>query len=98
MWVYDSHQEAFENVRSKKQDYLWKFEIPSTERDVVLRLLNDYNLNAFSLFGSEEGLLETMWFREYVLKRTTTVPSAVERIVPDSPLNLPSRGLSKRIE
>jgi hypothetical protein len=31
-------------------------------------LLNDYNLNAFSLFDSEETLLETMWFREHVLK------------------------------
>jgi hypothetical protein len=46
----------------------WKFNIPSTERTKVLRLLNDYNLNAFSLFDSEEALLETMWFREHVLK------------------------------
>ena len=36
-------------------------------------MLNDYNLNAFSLFGSEESLLETMWFREYVLRQPNPI-------------------------
>jgi len=36
----------------------------------VLRMLDDYNLNAFSLFDSEETLLETMWFREHILRRS----------------------------
>jgi hypothetical protein len=53
-----------------EQDFLWKFNLPSAERVKVLRLLNDYNLNAFSLFDSEESLLETMWFREYALKQS----------------------------
>ena len=34
-----------------------------------LSRLNDYNLNAFSLFGSEESLLETVWFREYEMRK-----------------------------
>jgi hypothetical protein len=34
----------------------------------VLEILDDHNLNAFSLFGSEESLLETMWVREYILR------------------------------
>ena len=51
-----------------KQDYVWKFNFPSSERIEVLRRLDEYNLNEFSLFDSEETLLETMWFREHVLK------------------------------
>jgi len=68
-WRFESHQKVFDN-RRPKQDFLWKFDIPSSERNKVLRILNDYNLNAFSLFGSEESLLETMWLREYVLRRS----------------------------
>jgi hypothetical protein len=48
---------------------LWKFELPSTEREKVLRVLSDYNLNAYSLFSSEESLLETMWIQEHVLRK-----------------------------
>lgn len=66
-WRYHSHEEVFSNTRSG-QDALWKFVLPSTERIAILQSLNDHNLNAFSLFDSEEALLETMWFREYILK------------------------------
>jgi len=66
-WHFDSHQHVFECARPG-QDFLWKLDIPSTEQVEVLRTLNDYNLNAFSLFGSEETLLETMWLREQVLR------------------------------
>jgi hypothetical protein len=64
-WHFYSHQEVFSRTRPG-QDALWKFDLPSSERLKVLRLLDDYNLNASSLFGSEESLLETMWFREQV--------------------------------
>ena len=67
-WRFDSHQQVFDHSRPG-QNYLWKYNLPSTERIDVLRLLNDHNLSAFSLFDSEEALLETMWFQEYVLKR-----------------------------
>jgi hypothetical protein len=50
-----------------RQDLLWKFNIPSTECVTVLRSLDEHNLNAYSLFDSEETLLETMWFREKIL-------------------------------
>jgi len=46
------------------QDRLWKFNLPSTERLRVLKVLDEYNLNAISLFGSEESLMETMALRE----------------------------------
>ncbi len=66
-WRFDSHQHVFDH-RRPKQDFLWKIDISSGERIDILRLLNDYNLNAFSLFDSEETLLETMWVKEHVLR------------------------------
>lgn len=61
-WQFDSHQKVFDNPRPK-QDFLGKFDIPSTERDKIMSLLDRYNLNAHSLFESEESLLETLWQR-----------------------------------
>jgi len=61
--VYISHQEVFKN-NSRYQDRLWKFVIPANERRGVLQELDRYNLNAFSLFGSEESLMQTLAFRE----------------------------------
>ena len=43
---------------------LWKFILPRTEGAKVLRALADFNLNAFSLFQSEETLMETMAISE----------------------------------
>jgi hypothetical protein len=65
---FDSHQQVFDRGRPG-QDVLWRFDILSEERVKVLRLLNDHNLNAFSLFDSEEALLETMWLREQILRK-----------------------------
>jgi len=65
-WYFHPHDEVFGN--RGKQELLWKFNIPSSERVTVLRELDSYNLNAFSLFDSEEALLETLWLREYTLK------------------------------
>ena len=65
-WLFHPHDPVFFN--RGKQDYLFKFDIPSSERIEVLRRLDEYNLNAFSLFDTDETLLETMWFREHDLK------------------------------
>lgn len=62
-WSYAPHEDAFAR-EDPDQDLLWKFNIPTTERFKVLEMLDDYNLNAFSLFGSEESLMETMALRE----------------------------------
>jgi hypothetical protein len=77
-WRFDSHEKVFEDEHPNK-DLLWKFNIPSTERDKVLGILSDYNLNAFSLYGSEESLLETMWYREY--------PRQTKPVMVQSPLS-----------
>lgn len=58
-----NHEEVFAR-NEHRQDLLWKFVLPSTERLYVLRRLDLYNLNAFSLFQTEDALLETMALRE----------------------------------
>lgn len=67
-WRFAPHEAVFDE-QHRNWDRLWRFDLPSTEREKVLGSLADYNLNAFSLFGSEESLLETMWLREHVLRR-----------------------------
>ncbi len=64
---YAPHEDAFaENIDG--QDELWKFNIPRCERYKVLAKLDQYNINALSLFGSEESLLETLALRKIFLK------------------------------
>jgi FRG domain len=47
---------------------LWKFRLPSSQRGTVLAFLDSVNLNAYSLFGSEESLMETLAVREFDLR------------------------------
>jgi hypothetical protein len=60
---YESHQVAF-SANNTDQDLFWRFNIHSSEKKKVLRKLDEYNLNAYSLMGTEESLLETKWVRE----------------------------------
>jgi hypothetical protein len=73
-WLFVPHQEVLNVDDSSYQDALWRFVIPSTERTKVLRRLDRLNLNAYSLFGSEEALMETLAFRE-IDERAKTQPS-----------------------
>ena len=64
---YTPHQGAFDSNKDEpnEQDELWQFNIPIvTERTKILKQLERYNINAFSLFGSEESLMEALAFRE----------------------------------
>jgi hypothetical protein len=63
-WRFMPHESA---VAGKAFEHLYKFNIPSTERKTVLAFLDDFNLNAYSLFGSEEGLMHTLAFRAFDL-------------------------------
>jgi len=65
-WHYTPHERAFTSGE-KGQDELWKFTIPYTERRKVLHYLDSHNLNAYSLFDSEESLMSTMATRELYL-------------------------------
>jgi hypothetical protein len=62
-WRFHNHEGVF-GGRSR-QDFVWKFDFPTSLRDTMLKSLDAYNLNAFSLFDTQEALLETMWLREH---------------------------------
>lgn len=49
----------------QKQDIIWKFTIPSTEWRAVLKDLCAFNINPYSLFGSEESLMENLAMLEF---------------------------------
>ena len=61
--LYTSHQFAIAKSESG-QDMLIKYILPLTEQEKVVRLLQSMNVTAFSLFGSEESLMETLAYRE----------------------------------
>jgi hypothetical protein len=62
-WFYTSHEEVFK-APSPTQDVIWKFTLPQSERHRVLTYLDQHNLNGYSLFGTEESLMEMMARRE----------------------------------
>lgn len=88
-WRFHRHDPVFWS--RGKQDYLWKFDLPSTERVAILKSLDQYNLNAFSLFDSQEALLETVWLREQVLERGVTQMY----LMSETPLPLTSKSLAE---
>lgn len=65
-WKYAQHEDVFAEGMIN-QDILWKFTLPATERQKVLNLLEQYNINSFSLFGSEDSLLQAIALKELYL-------------------------------
>lgn len=61
--VYTSHKSAVAKNDSG-QDLLIKYVLPGSERTKALRRLELMNITAFSLFGSEESLMETLAYKE----------------------------------
>ena len=66
-WWYAPHERVFQ-FESVNQDRLWKFTVPALERVTVLRRLDAFNLNEFSLFQTDEALLEMIATREIELR------------------------------
>jgi hypothetical protein len=62
-WVFTPHESVYGAKDHLQQDLLWKMTIPVTERQKVLRQFDKFNLNEFTLFASEEGLLEMLAMR-----------------------------------
>jgi len=68
-WYYTPHEAVFRASPVKPdQDQLWKFTLPRSERQRALAYLDEHNLNAYSLFGSEESLMEMMARRELLTR------------------------------
>lgn len=56
---YANHEIGFTENR-EDQDEIIKFNIPVSERRKILKRLEQYNINALSLLGSDESLMETL--------------------------------------
>jgi hypothetical protein len=63
-WHFEQYHTVFDDGH-RQQGICKKFTIPAAERAKVLHELNEYNINAFSLFGSEESLMDTLATREF---------------------------------
>ena len=68
--MFTPHDSGF-GTRDREQDFLWRFVIPANERTKVLRHFDKFNLNEFTLFDSEEGLLEMLAMREFDLRASS---------------------------
>jgi hypothetical protein len=64
-----SHHEAFGNTLSTcyDQDTLIKITIPSSERKKALKELDDYNINHFTLFQTEDALVKSLSMKDFDL-------------------------------
>jgi hypothetical protein len=67
-WYFKPHEVVFGEIDQLKQDLLWKISIPASERLKVLRFCEKANLNEFTLFDSEESLLEQQAMRVFDLR------------------------------
>ncbi|WP_434212477.1 FRG domain-containing protein [[Pseudomonas] boreopolis] len=62
-WCFHPHEAAMGSA-SDQHDRLEKVLIPAKLRRELLRQLDGMNINAFSLFSTEEALMQTLAFRE----------------------------------
>lgn len=58
-WVYGDHEQVL-NSTSQPGLHLQKYILPAAERSTALRYLDMFNLNAYTLFGSEDSLVESV--------------------------------------
>ena len=70
-WYFSEHAPAFEDWDETEEFptnfTIKKLVLPRALRLEVLKMLDRYNVNAFSLFGSEESLMDTLALRELSL-------------------------------
>ena len=66
-YVYANHEDAI--VTDDVQGILRKYVLPRKERAKALEKLNVMNISAYSLFGNEESLMETLAYQE-IAQRT----------------------------
>ena len=62
-WRYARHDDAFRRGQPD-QDILLQLVLPSIDRLKALQSLDSANINAYSLFGTEDALIETVALRE----------------------------------
>lgn len=62
-WYYHPHEEVFRRSGGT-QDLLQKLTIPGQLKPIIMQKLDSMNINAFSLFQTEEALMQMLAFRE----------------------------------
>lgn len=67
-WNYSSHDSYFSSANDE-QDYIRKITLPQSLRQEVLTRLDLMNINDYSLFRTEEGLMRMLAFREVAGKK-----------------------------
>lgn len=69
VWRFSDHESVFQDGTLSAdfpQDRLWKLVLPATERPNVVRQLEAHNLNSFTLFGTDDSLMEALGTREFL--------------------------------
>jgi len=64
--IYFANYEDPILIEGDNEAYITKCILPASERATALHSLDAHNINAYSLFGSEESLLETTFLRKYI--------------------------------
>lgn len=63
--IYYVSHEASRMVKEDRDPYVTKYILPASERARALHSLHAYNINSYSLFGTEESLLESLFLNKY---------------------------------
>lgn len=74
-YAYASHEDVAKGA-GKSQDRFMKYIFPQSERQKALDRLALMNITAFSLFGSEESLMETLGYAEIEKRILCIAPDA----------------------
>lgn len=69
-WVYCSVEEALVHSVGFNQDIIFKIRVPLEARTEILKELFFMNITPYSLYRSEDSLMETMALKEILLKNS----------------------------
>lgn len=65
-WYYGNHEDVF-SYEDENQDLLWKLIIPKGKKREFVEKLEAMNINSFSLFQTEDALMEHIFLSEVFL-------------------------------
>jgi hypothetical protein len=64
--LFSNHESGGLGNEGYVHPFVKKFILPESERIAAFRALQMYNINSFSLFGTEESLLESIFLEKYM--------------------------------